>query len=583
MVRRWMALPTALALCAAWAVVARAADGEPLFHMAILSDRTGGHVPGIYERVIDEINLLDPDIVVTVGDHIEGYGEDYDRARAEWDSLLPVIRGLRAPVHMTPGNHDIWSDDAEVVYVEKTGQQPYYSFDYRGVHFIILDTARLNASAEVVGPQREWLEADLMASAGAARTFVFFHKPFWERTLPAGEPDPLHDLFVRYGVDAVFNGHYHTTITDRFDGIDYVVVGSSGGGMGRDDSVVRGQFYQFGWVSVRPDGHQIAIVGLGSIHPFGVVSLATRDEIARIERDQVTVAAVPVFENASVRAPLVVSIRNDSGEPVDDLLTWTATDGWTVEPTEARVSVAPGGAAECRFTATNTGDLYPLPRLSLKYPLSDGRRLDVDVPLRAVRTATAARFERSPVIDGAIDEEGWGRAAAVSRLFPPYEETVEGETRVLFGYDDANLYIAADCAEPIMDALAARVTERDGAVYGEDCVGFFIQPNRDHGTVYQIYWNPVATAFDQRIVVGGVGGYSADRAWDGEHEAAVARLGDRWVLEARISMDTLETSAAPGAVWGLNFRRKQARTGASADWQVPIDYDPSTFGRLVLE
>jgi len=48
------------------------AEGEaPLFHVAILSDRTGGHVPGIHERVIEEINLLGPDLVVDVGDHIE--------------------------------------------------------------------------------------------------------------------------------------------------------------------------------------------------------------------------------------------------------------------------------------------------------------------------------------------------------------------------------------------------------------------------------------------------------------------------------------------------------------------------------
>ncbi len=35
-------------------------------------------MPGVYERVIDEINLLGPDLVVDVGDHIEGYGEDFD-------------------------------------------------------------------------------------------------------------------------------------------------------------------------------------------------------------------------------------------------------------------------------------------------------------------------------------------------------------------------------------------------------------------------------------------------------------------------------------------------------------------------
>jgi hypothetical protein len=33
---------------------------------------------------------------------------------------------------------------------------------------------------------------------------------------------------------------------------------------------------------------------------------------------------------------------------------------------------------------------------------------------------------------------------------------------------------------------------------------------------------------------------------------------------------------------GLNFRRKQARLDTAADW-MPIDYDPSSLGVLVLQ
>ena len=59
-------------LAAAWLAVgfpgaAPASAQEPAFRLAILSDRTGSHVPGIYPRVIEQINLLSPDIVVTVG------------------------------------------------------------------------------------------------------------------------------------------------------------------------------------------------------------------------------------------------------------------------------------------------------------------------------------------------------------------------------------------------------------------------------------------------------------------------------------------------------------------------------------
>lgn len=571
-------------LLAAFHAPASAGEEAPLFHLAILSDRTGGHVPGIHERVIDEINLLGPDLVVDVGDHIEGYGEDFDRSRAEWDSLLPVLGRLTAPHRMTPGNHDIWSDGAEQLYIEKTGQRPYYSFDHMGVHFVILDTGRIESSAELTGAQLDWLLADLEANKDAARTFVFFHKPFWEQTLTAGRPDPLHDIFVRYGVDAVFNGHYHVTIAERFDGIDYTVVGSSGASMSHaDGSVVRGEFYQFGWVTVWPDRHQVAIVDLGGIYPREVFSESVLSEVSRIEAEQVSVTPIPYVENTSARAQVTVTVRNDSAEVVDDVLVWDEPGGWIMEPAETRIAVAPGEVGEYSFDALNTGALYPTPGLSFEYPMADGRRLDVSVPLRVVRAVTAARFAAAPAIDGLLDEPCWKGAGSVTQLFPPYEDAVEGETRLLFGHDAENLYVAASCSDQAMDRLVAAVADRDGAVFSEDCVGFFLQPDRADMTVYQIYWNPLATVFDQRISFDESMTYTTDRTWDGEYEAVAVRGADRWTIELRIPVATLGGTAEPGSVWGLNFRRKQARTMTSADWQVPIDYNPRSFGELVFE
>ncbi len=48
-----------------------------------------------------------------------------------------------------------------------------------------------------------------------------------------------------------------------------------------DGSVVRGEFYQFGWVTVWPDRHQTAIVDLGGIYPRDVVTEDVLSEVAR--------------------------------------------------------------------------------------------------------------------------------------------------------------------------------------------------------------------------------------------------------------------------------------------------------------
>src|SRR5881392_4081346 len=49
------------------------------FRFAIVSDRTGGHRPGVFSRAVEQINLMQPEFVLSVGDLIEGYTEDAKR------------------------------------------------------------------------------------------------------------------------------------------------------------------------------------------------------------------------------------------------------------------------------------------------------------------------------------------------------------------------------------------------------------------------------------------------------------------------------------------------------------------------
>ncbi|MCK4681213.1 metallophosphoesterase, partial [bacterium] len=123
--RTFAASVVAVCLVACLCSAATGDNAEPRFRFAILSDRTGGHTPGIFPQVIEEINLLNPDFVVAVGDYIEGYGEDYERSEAEWDSLMILIGALEAPLYMTAGNHDIWDDESEAMYKARTGFDPY--------------------------------------------------------------------------------------------------------------------------------------------------------------------------------------------------------------------------------------------------------------------------------------------------------------------------------------------------------------------------------------------------------------------------------------------------------------------------
>src|SRR5262245_35417968 len=46
--------------------------GPGIFRFAIITDRTGGPRAGVFERAIDQLNWLQPEFVVSVGDLIEG-------------------------------------------------------------------------------------------------------------------------------------------------------------------------------------------------------------------------------------------------------------------------------------------------------------------------------------------------------------------------------------------------------------------------------------------------------------------------------------------------------------------------------
>ena len=583
--KTFVASAVVVCLVACLCPAAAGTASEPLFRFAILSDRTGGHTPGIYPQVIEEINLLNPDFVVTVGDHIEGYGEDYERSDVEWDSLMVLIGALEAPFYMTPGNHDIWDDESEAMYTARTGFDPYYSFDYENTHFLILDNSRIDAAADFPEEQRDWLIADLARHSEAENTFVFVHKPLWAQTLVLGRPDPLHDIFREYGVDAVFNGHLHHYFTTGFDGIDYTVIGSSGGGMYRsaEQPVTRGEFFQFGWVTVTSPGYELAVIDLGSIYPRGVVTQDDVREIERVENELITMGAVRVFDDASLRAPVEVTIENVTDTVIDDVVIWDVPEGWTVDPEEATVAVDPGQTEILTFMMLNQGALYPAPRMSCRYPLSNGKLLDVDLPARVMRTAGGRITLDPPVIDGDPSDACWASCTPVSKLHAAYDATVEGRTEFSFACDTENLYLSAICFDPEMVNVAASIEERDGPVYGEDCVGYFFQPNPGEMTVYQIYINPLGTVFDQEITFDETMWYTANREWDGEYEVATQRTDDWWSVEIRVPLAQIGGDIAQFPAWRANFRRKQARTSASADWQVPIDYDPNTFGEVAFE
>ena len=113
-------------------------------------------------------------------------------------------------VRFIPGEHDAALDDGKA-FKEFFGPT-HYTFDHKGVHFIVLDNVS-DPAAKLGTEQLAWLEADLGRQAKDARIVVFAHRPLfdlypqWDWATRDGAK--AVELLMPYANVAVFYGHIH--------------------------------------------------------------------------------------------------------------------------------------------------------------------------------------------------------------------------------------------------------------------------------------------------------------------------------------------------------------------------------------
>jgi len=551
---------------------------EASVHFAILGDRTGDAAPGVYEAIVAEVERLRPDFVITVGDQIQGYSEDTAVLNQEWLDYKKIAAGLTMPLYLIPGNHDITHDAALPAYLKQAGK-PYYSFNFRGLHFIALDASRWETADAMPGEQITWLIQDLKKSKKAKRTFVFLHKPFFLDAALQGNPDTLQRIFQNLGVDAVFAGHTHSYVSGELNGVLYTNVGSSGGATIPGPT---GLLYHYTWVTVDKNGIHIAPVKMGSVLAWEEFTLDQSLVTLRIDNRGVAFPK-PCFLDERLRIKdtiLTVTLNNlHEAEAMADTLRWNVPKGWRVFPEGDVVSIPGLGSADYVFKIKNAGELYPLPSFSVRFPYAPGKTYRVNRPLPIARTVDCKKADNPPVIDGKIDDACW--SVPVTRFFDGDGGPMPTDSAwFYFAYDEGSLYLAARCRDRDIAGLAAKSIDHDGPIYNEDCVGYFFQPDTAQGIIYQIYFNPLGTAFDQQITYALTGESGSDFGWNGEYEVKSQGTESEWIVEVRIPLDQLKAAARGGDVWRVNFRRKQPRLKAAADWLTPITYDPRTYGFL---
>ncbi len=234
------------------------------FRFAIVSDRTGGHRPGVFRRAVDVLNLLQPEFVLSVGDLIEGYTEDRPVAESEWREFDAEVGRLQMPFFYLPGNHDLANRFLTGVWRERYGRR-YYHFVYRDVLFLMLNSDDPAGGPSIGSDQRAYVRQTLDENRDVRWTVVCLHRPLWAGPKPedTGWPDVERELADR--PYTVFAGHAHRFQKYVRQGRDYYQLATTGG-----DSplrgVAQGEFDQIAWVTMKKDGPVLANVALGGVY-----------------------------------------------------------------------------------------------------------------------------------------------------------------------------------------------------------------------------------------------------------------------------------------------------------------------------
>jgi 3',5'-cyclic-AMP phosphodiesterase len=205
-----------------------------------------------------KIRALKPDFAINGGDHVfDAMGVAGRRANELFDLYEKSERALGMPLYHTIGNHDLFgvltqsgarpSDPGygKKMYEERFGRKTYYSFDYKGYHFVVLDSVQPTADrlwdARVDEGQLAWLGRDLERVGPLKPLIVVNHVPLVSgfgtystkrgpdskySTVSVGNSPEVLAKFEGYNVLAVLQGHLHVNEFVSYKGVRYATCGA---------------------------------------------------------------------------------------------------------------------------------------------------------------------------------------------------------------------------------------------------------------------------------------------------------------------------------------------------------------------
>jgi 3',5'-cyclic AMP phosphodiesterase CpdA len=160
---------------------------------------------GTLRKAVAAVNSMSrqPDFVMFTGDLTHTTDDPAERRR-RLTGFRDIVADLKVKtVRFMPGEHDASLDNGKA-FKEFFGET-HYTFDHKGVHFIVIDNVS-DPTAAIGEEQLRWLAADLDKQPKNARIVVFTHRPLFDLY-------PQWDWATRDGAQAISLLQTHDNVT----------------------------------------------------------------------------------------------------------------------------------------------------------------------------------------------------------------------------------------------------------------------------------------------------------------------------------------------------------------------------------
>lgn len=516
------------------------------FQFAIVTDRTGGHRPGIFPTAIEKLNLLQPEFVMSVGDLIEGYTTNVERIDEEWEEFTGFIDQLSVPFFYVPGNHDYINEVMAEEWKKRFGKD-YYHFVYQDVLFLCLNSEeRMRGAGRgyIDEPQLAYIEKTLAENPDVKWTMVFLHQPLWDQEDP-GEW-PAVEAALQGRPHTVFAGHRHRYVKYERNDNKYFVLATTGGGSSLRGTRF-GEFDHVVWVTMTADGPIIANLLLDGIWDENVnTEQAMAFSRPLIETQAMRVEPLYLTDEGAAPKQMELRLQNPSDVPMAYEIDYRASQDLWIKATPLRDTLPPNQtltrSLPLHVEATQ-GQLHPLTVHAKVTYLPEGQpELEIHQRLHLRPEPQLALEQRDISVDGNLDEWGPLRFDSEHADLEADPFSHDGEADASFAwdatFDEEYLYLGAHFSDDELEVSDGTAPwNQDGAALLIDARPTRISAYNDGDDGFRAYLPLLISPAEEPGEAPNV--YYQDRLPEGT-EIVCVRTEEGFAIEAAVPVSYLK-------------------------------------------